>query len=298
MKGFQIASGSTIGRNHIRIGLNNQDSLCYYEDEDQIIAVVCDGCSAGSFSEVGSRVGARIIVDELIKADFWARSGDRQEVEALLDRCKKNICERLAKVVMAMDGNATDDVCEYLLFTIVGAIVLKNYTYIFSIGDGYYSMGVEDREWMGVQSLGPFEGNAPPYIAYNLISDLVTIKDDDLNFKLLDIAPTSKVTYVLLATDGLEDLIKNRSNLIPGSKDDVVGDASQFWMQDKFFRNPVAIERRLRLINRDSTKINRENGSVKTYKGYLGDDTTMIVIRSTTKNDSLSEREEDQSESQ
>jgi hypothetical protein len=81
---------------------------------------------------------------------------------------------------------------------------------------------------------------------------------------------------IMIGTDGVEDIIKNESNFIPG-KNKVVGPISQFWTDDLYFNNPVALDRKLAQIARDCSKV---KGGILTHdRGYLMDDTTIISIR-------------------
>src|SRR6185436_1203362 len=56
--GFAVATGTVTGREHLRLRRNNQDGLAVRVQPARIVAVVCDGCSAGGSNEVGARLGA------------------------------------------------------------------------------------------------------------------------------------------------------------------------------------------------------------------------------------------------
>jgi serine/threonine protein phosphatase PrpC len=72
---FEYASGSIIGRNHVFAGKNNQDAYRIVANEKFIIAVVCDGCGSGKHSEVGAKLGARLVINAI--ADLLNQSPDR-----------------------------------------------------------------------------------------------------------------------------------------------------------------------------------------------------------------------------
>jgi hypothetical protein len=54
---------------------------------------------------------------------------------------------------------------------------------------------------------------------------------------------------------------------------------SQFWEEDRYFRNPDALRRRLALINSEYTHLDREAGVLIREPGLLPDDTTLVAIR-------------------
>jgi len=51
---FFVAAGTIIGREHVRLGKNNQDKVIVSVRDDSIVAVVTDGCGSGNSSEVGA----------------------------------------------------------------------------------------------------------------------------------------------------------------------------------------------------------------------------------------------------
>src|SRR4051794_29186626 len=79
--GFTVATGSVTGREHRRVQRNNQDGLAVRVEPERIVAAVCDGCSSGTSSEVGARLGAAFIVAQLPR---------------LLDEGSDRLTERLA----------------------------------------------------------------------------------------------------------------------------------------------------------------------------------------------------------
>ena len=77
---FEYAIGSIIGRNHVLAGKNNQDAYRIVANEKFIIAVMCDGCGSGKHSEVGAKLGARVVSNAL--ADILNQS-PTQDLEIL-----------------------------------------------------------------------------------------------------------------------------------------------------------------------------------------------------------------------
>jgi len=251
---FEYAMGSIIGRNHVVTGRNNQDAYRVVLRSQFVAAVVCDGCGSGKHSEVGAKLGAKIVTNAIADLldqgmaishpDFW-------------DILKTNLFQKLIDIV-AIANDAQESVMEfvndYLLFTIVGAVITANETMTFSMGDG--AIAVNGK----LTQIPAYPGNAPPYLAYGLY------RPDAVSFEICDRLATSEVESILIATDGIDDLI-------------AVEDVSQFWQEDKYFKNPDAIRRKLSMLNREEIKPDWTKRELVKRSGILSDDTTLIVIR-------------------
>ncbi len=255
---FQYATGSIIGRNHILVGKNNQDAYRVVSREQFIVAIVCDGCSAGRHSEVGAKIGVRMISEEIAalleggltisEPEFW-------------HRLKHNLLQKLKDFVAIASGcvelskSATMEfVNDYLLFTIVVAIVTPKETITFSIGDGAIAVNGKFTE------IPPYADNAPPYLAYGLYNP------EAINFEIRDRLPTSELESLLIATDGIIDLA-------------VVEPVEQFWQEARYFNNPDAIRRKLAMLNREEVKPDWQKKELTKRSGVLSDDTSLVVIR-------------------
>jgi len=273
MEDFKVSAGSVIGKYHLKTNKNNQDSYQYYSDNDKIIAVVCDGCGSAPYSEVGANLGAKLLLNRLKERNFWSCSGNQLKVLKQIRKVRNDVIKDILSFVdiMIYDEELASIIQDYFLFTSVCAVVCKNYSYIFSIGDGYYGINGETT------SLGPFENNAPPYISYYLIRDKL-IEDDPsfYSFKLNKIIKTEGVDSILLGTDGVEDIISNEDRNIPGKKDKI-GGIEQFY-DFKYVKNSQAITRRLNIINKNSYKVGGDPAILLLENGPLGDDTTILVI--------------------
>ena len=284
---FRIASGSVIGKSHIRLGRNNQDAYAHAKIADEVFAVVCDGCGSGMNSEVGAQIGCRIILDELQNNYLmmgWCEDPS-QNLELALKDIQNRIVDKILRIAYKMDVNLPSVIKDYFLFTIIVAVIGYEKSFVASIGDGFYAINDE------VTSIGPFENNAPPYIAYNAIPNAVnhSIIKEKMSFKIHSVIDTKDVKNILIATDGVEDILRNELNVVPGKKSNFVGSLDQFWTNDLFFNNKAALDRRLVQLARDSSKIN--GGLLVHERGYLMDDTTIISIRR-KQDECLSEREE------
>jgi len=261
---FDIAAGSVIGRDHQLAGRNNQDAYAWAYLEHALLAVVCDGCSSGKHSEVGAQLGARLVVAALTRAlsgpalSFWQQV--RHDVLAQL-RC----------LAEQMGGCLAHTVQDYLLFTVVGALVTPRQTVLFSLGDGVMLVNGDPIP------LGPFPDNAPPYLAYALL-DSHSGSAPVWEFQIQRTLPTTALQSLVLGTDGVEALQRIAAHPIPG-KQVAVGPLSQFWQEERYFTNPDAVRRTLALVNRTVLQPDWQAQRLDRQGGLLPDDTTLIAIR-------------------
>src|SRR5512141_2490934 len=58
---------SVTGARHLRVARKGQDAAAAASGPGWAAAAVCDGCSAGAYSEVGARPGAAIVVAVLAR---------------------------------------------------------------------------------------------------------------------------------------------------------------------------------------------------------------------------------------
>jgi hypothetical protein len=239
---FEIAGGSVTGRAHVAAGRNNQDAFCWLSTADGVVAVVCDGCSSGPHSEVGAQLGARLFVQAATR--FLSSSLD---VAELLEQVGQDVLERLRVLAREMSTDASSlsrTVTDHFLFTIVGVLITAGGATSFSLGDGLVVLNGERTE------LGPFPNNEPPYLGYALLPSAPDRRASArVPFTIHRSMPTSDVQSLVLGTDGAIEL------------------ETQFWKDDRFFKNPDMIRRRLTVLSRSARG------------GLLSDDTTLVVIR-------------------
>ncbi len=143
-------SATHIGREHLRIGRNNQDGVFTASQ----VAVVTDGCSSQPQSEVGAQLGARFLGQWLSK---------QSELSAdLPERATDALTSYLYQSVLALGPEVEAMLERYFLFTYLAAIRIGDRGMIFGLGDGAFLV---DDELVKIDS-GP--ENAPPYCAYRL----------------------------------------------------------------------------------------------------------------------------------
>jgi serine/threonine protein phosphatase PrpC len=276
-KNFEIAGGSVLGKNHLQVGKNNQDAYDWLVEEDLIIALVADGCGSKKSSEVGAKIGVKLITEALKKnildVQICLLDNNDLKLELIFKKIQQDVLAQIRILANNMGGNFYDTVLEYFLFTIVGVIIIKEKTVIFSFGDGMIFLNGNKLK------IGPFENNAPPYLAYGLFDQtLIQINPNLLKFQVITTILTNNINSLIIGTDGLEDFCKNAEKKLPG-KEEKVGLINQFWQEDQYFKNPDMIRRRLFVINKDVIKTDRQNISLIKEFGLLPDDTTLIVLR-------------------
>ncbi|HWN69060.1 MAG TPA: protein phosphatase 2C domain-containing protein [Haliangium sp.] len=282
-RAFAIAGGRVTGRAHQRLGQGCQDGLAWYAGADALVAVVTDGCGSSQYSEVGARLGARLLVAAIARELGLGRrrgpgpdAGSPDQPMAMSDagidaglvqRACSDVRDHLRALARAMGGDLAHTVAEHFLFTLVGAVVTRARTLVFALGDGVVAING------AVHVIGPFPGNCPPYLGYRLLDPAA---DTALSFQAT--WPTPAIDSLLLATDGAGEILAHEGRALPG-RDQPAGPLAQFWTDDACVRNPDAVRRRLWLMSREHVSPDWANRTLRRDPGILSDDTTLIAIR-------------------
>lgn len=273
---FELACGSVTGREHRRLGRNNQDNFCVYQDRNLTVAVVADGCGSMPNSEVGAYIGSRMFLNELV-SNYYQKFPDQDygEGEPWLGLSLETIVECLSDAICLLaigDGVTSADViykrfvANAFLFTICGAVITKETAYFFALGDGVFAIN-------GEVTVIESENNAPNYLGYQLLPD-----GKQGRFDFFESIPTEFLESFVIGTDGVNDLITAEQKCLPG-KSDTVGPLQQLWLEDRFYKNPDLLSRKLRLANTEVSRYNHELGQLEKHNGLLPDDTTLVVGR-------------------
>jgi hypothetical protein len=278
-RAFAITGGRVTGRAQQRLGHGCQDGLAWYAAGDALVAVVTDGCGSSQYSEVGARLGARLLVAAIVRqlgrqpAPELGRQPAPERCDAsmpsasLIARACSDVLDHLRPLARAMGGDLAHTVSEHFLFTIVGAVVTRAHTMVFALGDGVVAING------AVHVIGPFPGNCPPYLGYRLLDPAA---DTALSFQAVE--PTPAIDSLLLATDGAGEILAQPGRSLPG-RGEPVGPLAQFWTDDGYFRNPDAVRRRLWLMSREHLTPDWAGRHLHRDGGILGDDTTLIAVR-------------------
>ena len=248
---FRITGASVPGSDHTQVGKpfwkNDQDAYFLCQDEFFTIGIVADGCGSGESSEVGAKIGVRLLAKEI--ADSLNRESPSFEPAIPWRSIACRLDSRIFDLSNAMGGKMAKTVEEHFLFSFVGFVVTPLKTTLFHCGDGSYA--VNGR----VTNLGPFPNNAPPYFAYRTLRmdpglEIATVEFD-----------TSEIESVAVATDGTDCFADYPSTL------------GEWLSTDAVFNNPDALRRRLAVMNRERIV----NGLL--VPGPLKDDTTLAIAR-------------------
>ena len=264
MDKIEAAHGTIAGTDHVITGKNNQDAFAWAQlTNGATIGVVCDGCGSSKHSEVGAKLGAQITVNHVSRI-MGNTNGDYAE----MDMVRGQIISELREVSRLFGPLVNLE--DYFLFTIVGFYASVNgFAFTFSIGDGY--TGCDGQ----MKQLEPNNDDVPSFLGYEVTRPKEVRQRGELNFK---IDYYSEFSNIIVATDGFEDILNSQESNLPG-KSTLVGPADQFWTEDKYFKNPDMINRRLRLMNTVSNKPDWKSERIVREKGLLHDDTTFIVAR-------------------
>ena len=271
---FQIAGGSIIGFDHIRLNKNNQDGYHWLMNDKAILGVVCDGCSNGSHSEVGASLFSRYLC-QAVEAHLPSHNSSTENLDwnGILENARHSLLIQLKTVSEKMDGNPAENLINYFLFTIIGFVITLESAIVFSLGDGCYAMNGKFHD------IPTYTNNEPPYLAYGLFKEhkhRFTI--EQLKFKVLGQINTKELESLLIGSDGVLDLHRNAQNCFPG-KNEIIGSIAQFWLKESYFLNPDQIRRTLALMNRTTTRPDPLKKTLIKSNPLLPDDTTLIVIR-------------------
>lgn len=250
MRPYLVAAGSVIGREHVRLGRNNQDGVALRVEPGLIAAAVTDGCSSSRASEAGARLGAEwlVSVGARVIASRAALGAPAEELALELSDRLVAWLGGLARGLSPTGGLERSVVGDLLLFTAITAVLTPERLVVLGIGDGLVSLDGELRV------LGDGR-DAPTYAAYALLraGDLdpaLGAGRGPLAPQVVYDGPSEAVTTLALATDGALAI----RELLP----------------------ELTLDPRLR---RNSTLLHKRLVALSTRGSLLLDDTTIALIR-------------------
>jgi len=280
---FDVVGGSIPGVDHTMPGKpgwkNNHDAFLWHRAPDFTVAVVCDGCGSGAHSEIGAKIGARLIVTNVSHyvqryIEQSAESPDEYPLFPYWDRVRMHILSQISVLAHAMGGSFSQVISDYFLFTVVGALITPRKTFIFSIGDGMYLINGKGS------SFGPFPNNEPPYLTYEIVGSSIAETHSHLLRFREESCDTDQVESVLIGTDGAEDLWEIDEKGQTFSKTEGVASLlHHFITEERYMRNPDMIRRKLASLNVERALAHPTSGKPMIKPGLLHDDTTLIVVR-------------------
>jgi hypothetical protein len=279
---LKVFYGSTAGRYHKDIGRNNQDSVSAVASNKCIVGVVADGCSACEHSEVGSYLTATFITQRIASiAEAGYSLSEESSIASMLEDIRLDTIGFLRTTALHLSSIPVEEIVSSLLTTIVGVIITEKMTYGFSIGDGY--LIVNDTFWLKADPNDSY----PAMIAYGAIPSHYIKEGKRVPFSILGSIETDAVESIVIATDGLQYLIKAEGNNIPGTTETIMP-VSQL-PTSEVCGNSVLLTRYLKRIGNTSYKplYNKEFdlATQTVERSPLYDDTTILVIRPLTENE-------------
>lgn len=187
--------GQSIGHDHLRLGMNCQDGGMLVSSENLVVGVVCDGCGSGAYSEVGARAGAEFAIARIVR---WLQQG--VPIEAIPERLFPEMIGYLqGQLALVNPVDPVSFVIHYLLFTMIGVIIVGDQGLIFASGDGVV---IQDDD-VTIRD----EGNAPRYLGYHLF-ETDALEGIALPDKF-DIYPLETGwRRILIATDGFDPAVQ------------------------------------------------------------------------------------------
>ncbi|MBL8922250.1 MAG: protein phosphatase 2C domain-containing protein [Myxococcaceae bacterium] len=209
-------TASLIGREHVRLGRNNQDGVFVATRGETTVAVVADGCSSQPFSEVGARLGARSLAVMTAALGHVALA----EVPGVAFDHLTAWLDRLVTAVEVDDATAVLE--QYGLFTVLCAVQRGADAVVFGSGDG--AVFVDGQ----VTRLDSGEDNAPAYVGYRLNGKPIAPRVHHLG----------PATRIALATDGVDGWLSRAPDGLR-----LLLDEPHVWT------NPAHLQRRLNVLN-------------------------------------------------
>jgi hypothetical protein len=247
MDTIAVAAASVTGARHLRGARNGQDAAIAWVGSTARcgVVVVCDGCSSGASSEVGARLGASLFAGAVAAR---LRAGELPTEQALWEAARTDTVRALSELVERMAGDRVQALHDHFLFTIVAGAVTRTAAAVWALGDGAYSFGDRTRV------LGPFDDNAPPYLAYDLLGEARAAS--------FEVAPYG-CAAIVVATDGASDL-------------DV---PLETFTDRKLVEHPDALRRHLTVLARSHERIVWSERRVARTPARLQDDCAVAVLR-------------------
>ncbi len=249
---FGVTSGTVIGREHVRVGRNNQDGHAVRSDDQRLAAVVTDGCSSSKFAEVGARLGANFLATDVLRK---MRAGKPATMDLAYAGTRSLVAylETVAKGISNDEAEREAMIGEYLLFGFLCLAIDGQRACVFGVGDGVVSLNGE------IMVLDPGPDNAPAYVGYVLMRGLSRSTAPQLH-----VATTvDRVETLMIGTDGLLDL--DRTPDVPLIDGDPQGGIEQFEADASLLSNAGRLQHRLALLGDTNRR--------------MRDDTTVIVVR-------------------
>jgi hypothetical protein len=203
-----------MGREHVRLGRNNQDGWWLEQRGARVVGVVTDGCGSQPHSEIGAKLGAQFLCTWLCGAALS---------DELPLRAAEALTAWLSRTALEFGPELVNPVLERsFLFTFLAVVREGTECWVFGMGDG--AVWVDEQ----VTVLDPGPENAPQYCAYRLGE--ARQPGPTLHFR-------GAAARVALMTDGFEALLKRDAPRVGALFEDRAA-----------WKNPLTLQRRLNVL--------------------------------------------------
>lgn len=288
MEGFNIATITLAGLDHLVIGKPNQDSFYLLEQNGITIGIVSDGCGSCPYSQVGSHFGARSIANLLMK--LIVNSPTRGDLPKLLSDSDYNfsIWSELTRqwlsyaswFVRSYNTNFYEFTKDQMYFTLVGFVADAEHFVTFSFGDGFVGLNGILHELAPMQLAD--KKNAPAYLSYLMFPQEFRPPAEFLRFRVNFFTELDTLENFIISTDGLAHWPK-QSKPVPGpNKELILEPVGEFWKSKNLYDDSSGFEAKLRACANPLTiwgeikDRNSNSWQIKNAKGFLKDDLTFI----------------------
>ncbi len=291
---FEITGASVPGARHLAMLKNNQDAYMWSQATEAPIGVfvVSDGNGSQAFDskhEVGSSIGVKVFEQQLLenslKYSSYLKEGRQDLVRSkIILPAQRKLLSIIDTLMGLMDESNTRVVGGYFLFTLLGVIVTPTYSYFFRVGDGkLYINGQE-------VPIPKFNGNMPPYPAYQLLSSEFDSSPELLEPNIDVVMSTAELNSFVLGTDGLGEMADAAGKEFP-SGGFILAHPADIHSLDLFKGEDLYIH--LKGANTPTIEASiqihpiteQEYVQKKQIRGLIDDDCTLIALRRKEENE-------------
>jgi hypothetical protein len=131
---WKVVAASTTGIGHVEKGEPCQDAHAWWNHNDWLVCVVCDGAGSASRGEIGAQFGADNVCRELSGNIHGAPTQSSADINLWKERVRDAI--EITRIMLAREFCTTESCLEDFHATMVGAVIGPEYGLLFHIGDG------------------------------------------------------------------------------------------------------------------------------------------------------------------
>jgi serine/threonine protein phosphatase PrpC len=267
---FKLDIASVIGRLHVEKHMNNQDGVSTISGDDFFIAVVSDGCSGSSRSEVGSYLtSTRVAKGILDRLGSIVLCETADELSPIMEEVRLDTSAFL-RSTSAQLGPTLHMIMDSMLATAAGFVVTDEFGFFFSIGDGRFFLNGNEIH------LNNDHAEYPDMLVYQAIAPESLREGMANRFSISHMFDTMTIISMAVATDGIEYFVKAEGKNFPG-RTDVIPSLGALWSPGN---NALAM---LRKAGKTVYRAQHDNSLNITHqtveRSFLLDDTTIVTLR-------------------